>query len=90
MTSITLQHIHAPRPTSDVTAAFNELAWAFRQLISALWASLSQRKLATVLTAHEEADKLRAMADGLAPRDPHFAQDLYAAADRHERGAKAA
>jgi hypothetical protein len=89
MTSITLQHIHAPRPASSVTAAFNELVWASRQLISALWASLTLREVPAALTVHEQADKLRAMADGLALKDPHFAQDLYAAADRHEWDANA-
>ena len=36
------------------------------------------------LTRAEEAEQLRAMADEVASSDPAFAQDLYAAADRHE------
>jgi hypothetical protein len=36
------------------------------------------------LTRFEEAEQLRAMADDVAKSDPGFAQDLYAAADRHE------
>lgn len=36
------------------------------------------------LTRFEEAEQLRAMADDLQASDPAFAQDLYAAADRHE------
>jgi hypothetical protein len=38
------------------------------------------------LTRFEEAEQLRAMADDLQSSDPAFAQDLYAAADRHEMG----
>jgi hypothetical protein len=38
------------------------------------------------LTRFEEAEQLRAMADDLVSSDPAFAQDLYAAADRHELG----
>jgi hypothetical protein len=89
MTSITLQHIHAASPAGNVTAAFNELTWASRQLISALWTSLTQRSTPRALTVQEEAENLRDLAFQLAPNDPHFAQDLYAAADRHELGANA-
>lgn len=41
------------------------------------------------LTRFEEAEKLRAMACDLQSSDPTFAQDLYAAADRHEFGEQA-
>ena len=37
-----------------------------------------------MLTSLEEANQLRAMADGIYASDPRFAQDLYAAATRHE------
>jgi hypothetical protein len=89
MTSITLHHINAPREAESVTAALHELAVATRHLMAALWASLIQRNTPTELTAHDEANNLRAMADRVAMNDPHFAQDLYAAADRHEWGANA-
>lgn len=91
MTSIALNHINSSRKAGNVTAALHDLAAASQQLISALWATLTQRgALApTVRKAHKEAEKLRAMADELARSDPHFAQDLYAAADRHELGANA-
>lgn len=39
------------------------------------------------LTVFEEAEQLRAMANDLVSSDPAFAQDLYAAADRHEHTA---
>lgn len=55
------------------------------QRIRALW---SARVLAVttprVLTRFEEAEQVRAMANDLLSSDPAFAQDLYAAADRHE------
>ena len=36
------------------------------------------------LTAFQEAERVRAMADELLKTDPDLAQELYAAADRHE------
>jgi hypothetical protein len=90
MTSITLQHTNAPRSNGDITTAFNELALASRNLITALWASLIQGKVSQPLTAHEEAEELREMAYRLSASDPHFAQDLYAAAERHECSANTA
>jgi len=36
------------------------------------------------LSARDEANQLRDMAADLMKSDPSFAQDLYAAADRHE------
>ncbi|MDM0107689.1 hypothetical protein QTH97_22260 [Variovorax sp. J22R24] len=38
-------------------------------------------------TRAQEADDLRAMADRFVRSDPGFADDLYAAATRHERAA---
>jgi hypothetical protein len=35
-------------------------------------------------TVEQEAAEARAYADQIAPMDPRFAADLYAAADRHE------
>ena len=48
------------------------------------WFASSKPALARPLTPREQADQLRAMADDLIKSDPAFAQDLYAAADRHE------
>jgi hypothetical protein len=89
MTSITLQRIDTPRAPHSVSTALHELAVATRNLITAIGATLVQRVAHTTLTAREEADELREMAYRLAASDPHFAQDLYAAADRHERAANA-
>jgi hypothetical protein len=90
MTSIALQHINAPRSNGDITTAFHELVLASRNLITALWTSLIQDKVSRTLTIHEEAEKLREMAYRLSASDPHFAQDLYAAAERHECSANTA
>ena len=50
------------------------------------WFDSRTAKTARPLTRFEEAEQLRAMADDVAKSDPAFAQDLYAAADRHELG----
>ena len=58
---------------------------AFRQLISALIAPLQSRDLAhEARSAAQEAAEVREMAYAYASSDPGFADDLYAAADRHE------
>ncbi len=48
------------------------------------WFAARTTTPARPLTRFEEAEQLRAMADDLQSSDPAFAQDLYAAADRHE------
>lgn len=48
------------------------------------WFATRTATPARPLTRFEEAEQLRAMADEVASSDPAFAQDLYAAADRHE------
>ena len=48
------------------------------------WFSARTTGTGRPLTRAEEAEQLRAMADEVASSDPAFAQDLYAAADRHE------
>lgn len=50
------------------------------------WFAARATTPARPLTRFEEAEQLRAMADDLVSSDPAFAQDLYAAADRHELG----
>ena len=58
------------------------MQWAQR-----LWAAVTTQRSAAVnqpLTALQEAEQLRAMADDLLKSDPHLAQELYCAADRHE------
>lgn len=88
MTEATLHPQNLTREVQNVTTALLELAVATRRLAVALWVSLTYHKpLCTVKTAWQEAEELRAYADSLYPTDPRYAQDLYAAADRHELAA---
>jgi hypothetical protein len=50
------------------------------------WFDTVKPQKARPLTRFEEAEQLRTMANELQQSDPAFAQDLYAAADRHELG----
>ena len=54
------------------------------ELVGLMPMSMSTSAAAQPLTAFEEAEQLRAMANDLLASDPAFAQDLYVAADRHE------
>ncbi len=76
---------------SSIGAALAEVAIAFQHLASALLRKvLSPAAVQTpVLTAFEEAEALRSYAADIQAQDPHFAQDLFAAADRHEIAAAA-
>ncbi len=68
------------------TAAFSHSApfLSTVQNMFAGWFATRTTTPARPLTRFEEAEQLRAMADDLQSSDPAFAQDLYAAADRHE------
>lgn len=56
-----------------------------QRLVTRLFASRhAPAAVAPVLTAFQEAERVRAMADDLLKTDPDLAQELYAAADRHE------
>ncbi|MDR3370478.1 hypothetical protein [Rhodoferax sp.] len=90
MTDTTLQHPTLAQEAQNVSFALRELALATRRLVSALWATTTQRREPCPKeTARQEADKLRAYADSLYRADPRYAQDLYAAATRHEMEAAA-
>jgi hypothetical protein len=71
---------------SSIVSALGEVTVAFNHLASAL----ARKILAPVtveakhLTAFEEAEQLRTYAADIQSQDPDFAQDLFAAADRHE------
>ena len=67
----------------------HSLAASVARLATALWsAAMPSRQLVpTVPAARQEADQLRAMADDVQRSDRCFAQELYAAAERHERAA---
>ena len=90
MTDTTLQHPTLTQEVQNVSLALRELAQATRRLTTALWTSFTQRhEPSPAKTARQEADKLRAYADSLYRADPRYAQDLYAAATRHELEAAA-
>lgn len=74
-------------PSPKVSEALHELALAARGLLLALWAATLRRPRQAVrpLTVLEEANQLREIANDVLHIDPRFAQDLYVAADRHER-----
>jgi hypothetical protein len=80
---------HPPLVQPRVHDAILDLIAASGRLMRAIWSStVSQPKAAmAALSAFEEAEQARAIADSFARSDPNFAQDLYAAADRHERAA---
>ncbi|MBB1076572.1 hypothetical protein HUU62_19410 [Rhodoferax sp. 4810] len=88
MTNTALQQPTLAQEARNVTVALRELALATRRLVVAVWASFTERsKPCPVKSARQEADNLRAYADQLYLTDPRYAQDLYAAATRHERSA---
>lgn len=91
MTNIAVQPPGLSQKFQNVSAAWRELGTSTRQLIIALFSTLTQRKpRSPATTARQEADTLRAYADNLYRADPRYAQDLYAAATRHEQLAASA
>lgn len=94
MTSSTLHSLNlAPAQPSSVGEALHGLAIAGHRLALALWAAAGSRlsvgQPQPALTAFEEAEELRAFAVEQINSDPRFADDLFAAADRHEVSARA-
>jgi hypothetical protein len=73
-------------PGSSIGAALTEVAIAFQHLASALVSKVvaPSETVSQPLTAYEEAEALRTYAASIQAQDPHFAQDLFCAADRHE------
>ena len=59
------------------------------ELFATLWNAVARQFTPTVaapLTRSEEAAECRALAQSVLITDPRFALELFAAADRHERG----
>lgn len=56
-----------------------------RDMFAGWFATRTASPVSRPLTRFEEAEQLRAMAEDVAQSDPAFANDLFAAADRHER-----
>jgi hypothetical protein len=80
-----LNSLPASQGTS-IAAALGEVALAFQHLASALVQKVFSRasEQSHTLTAYQEAEALRTYAADIQAQDPDFAQDLFAAADRHE------
>lgn len=74
------------RERSSIGAALGEVTVAFKHLASAVMQKVfaPAGAEAQTLTAFEEAEQLRTFAADIQSQDPDFAQDLFAAADRHE------
>jgi len=90
MTDIVLHPSRLAQEANTVSDALRELGTATRRLLAAVFQTvLRSRPISQVVTAQQEADKLRAYADTLYRTDPRYADDLYAAANRHEMAALA-
>jgi hypothetical protein len=90
MTDIVLHPSRLAQEANTVSDALRELGTATRRLLTAVFQTvLRARPISQVVTAQQEADKLRAYADTLYRTDPRYADDLYAAANRHEMAALA-
>ena len=87
--SITLTRTATPSITGPVASPLG--AWLRSGLAraQALWSAVLNPVAARPLSAQQQADRVRAQADQLLASDPVFAQELYAAADRHEYAARA-
>lgn len=74
------------RESSTIGAALGEVAVAFKHLAIALVRNTFAPAVVhpPALTAYQEAEQLRNYAANIRSQDPEFAQDLFAAADRHE------
>ena len=74
------------RQGGSIGAALAEVTVAFKHLATALVRKvlLPSAAASHTLTAFEDAEALRTYAADLQAQDPDFAQDLFAAADRHE------
>lgn len=70
---------HAP-----VSSALQELFTAASHLVAAISATLFKIAAPRALTVFDEAEQVRRMAEAYADSDRGFADDLFAAADRHE------
>jgi len=93
MASSTLHSLNlAPAQPSSVGQALHELAVAGHQLVLALWSAaglrISAGRTPSAMTAFDEAEELRAFALQQMRSDPSFAEDLFAAADRHENSTR--
>ena len=71
-------------PAPAIGTALHELAVAAGHVLVALRATLFQTAATRPLSAREEAEQVRALAVSYLKTDRRFADDLFAAANRHE------
>lgn len=86
MSSVTLHHVNIPRDFTRVATVLHNFAVPIPQLVVAIWETLRHVRTKSIPTVSEEAQDLRDLAYKVSQSDPHFAQDMYAAAERHEWG----
>ncbi|PQA76347.1 hypothetical protein [Rhodoferax sp. TS-BS-61-7] len=85
MASTTLNSLTLPSRTQPTVGASLQALWAAGQALSvAVWQAVVGAKSAPAKTAYQEAEELRTYAATIQSSDPEFANDLFAAADRHE------
>lgn len=85
MSSVTLtSEFPTTSQEPSIGQALNELGKASANLLSAILSGNFSSKESRALTRAEEAENLRHFAFTLRAREPGFADDLFAAADRHE------
>ncbi|MDR7308391.1 hypothetical protein [Rhodoferax saidenbachensis] len=92
MTTTTLHNRpFTPNARPSVGEALRALGVSAQNLVLALWSTATARTAvqAKAHTALDEVSYLRGLADDALAKDPGFAQDLYAMADRMEREALA-
>jgi hypothetical protein len=82
MPTILSMSTHTAAPA--VGPALRELATAATHVLAALRAALFPSRAELPLGAHEEAEQVRALAFSYLQTDRRFADDLFAAANRHE------
>jgi hypothetical protein len=80
----TIPPLHSPPATPDVGTALRELASAAGRVLTSLRAALFPATEPQPLSAFEEAEQVRAVAWASLKTDRAFANELFAAAARHE------
>ena len=93
MTTATLNtSTMASAPSTTIGFAVKELGVAAQRLALAIWTALAAsftwhaKELTPQQAAQQAAQELRVFASSIAAYDPSHANDLFAAADRHEFG----
>lgn len=85
MTDTTLRPADLNQALQNVATALRDLTVATGRLgVAAFWRLARYRQPLPAVMAQQQAAQLRAYADRIYPHDPRYAQDLYAAANRHE------